>query len=127
MLIIHQPGQEVLLQIVQGGQLYFSRRTRGLNNLHLLNAQDSRSDMLERLLLELQRSMDYFESQLKQAPVRDIRILAQQPDLLCKLLTENGFVRVEPLAPPLQLGAYSDEFVQCWPAIAATVVREAQS
>ncbi|GAB2909881.1 hypothetical protein [Rheinheimera gaetbuli] len=127
MLIIHQPGQEVLLQIVQGGQLYFSRRTRGLYNLHLLNAQDARSDMLERLLLELQRSMDYFESQLKQPPVRDIRILAQQPDFLCKLLSENGFVRGEPLASPLQLGAYSNEFVQCWPAIAATVSREAQS
>ena len=126
MLIIHQPGQEVLLQIVQDGQLYFSRRTRGLTNLHLLNSKDATDDMLERLLLELQRSMDYFESQLKQAPVRDIRVLAQQPDLLCKLLVENGFARVEALEPPLQLGAYSNEFVQCWPAIAAAVATEAQ-
>ncbi|MEH8018890.1 hypothetical protein MN202_16725 [Rheinheimera muenzenbergensis] len=125
MLVIHQPEQEVLLQIVQDGRLYFSRRTRGLTKLHLLSAQDAQGDMLERLLLEVQRSMDYFESQLKQAPVRDIRVLTQQPDLMCKLLADNGFGRVEPLRAPLQLGAYSNQFVDCWPAIAAAVAGEA--
>uniref|UniRef100_UPI0040489426 hypothetical protein n=1 Tax=Rheinheimera sp. TaxID=1869214 RepID=UPI0040489426 len=124
MLIIHQPEQEVLLQIVQDGQLYFSRRTRSLSKLHLLSVDDLQGDMVERLLLELQRSMDYFESQLKQPPVRDIRVLTQDATLMCKLLSDNGFTRSEPLAVPIDAGAYAEQFLLCWPAIAALVATE---
>ena len=124
MLIIHQPEQEVLLQIVQDGQLYFSRRTRSLSKLHLLRVDDLQGDMVERLLLELQRSMDYFESQLKQPPVRDIRVLTQDATLMCKLLSDNGFTRSEPLAVPIDAGAYAEQFLLCWPAIAALVATE---
>ena len=124
MLIIHQPEQEVLLQIVHDGQLYFSRRTRGLSKLHLLRVDDLQGDMLERLLLELQRSMDYFESQLKQPPVRDIRVLTEDATLMCKLLSDNGFTRSEPLIVPIDPGAYADQFLACWPAIAALVATE---
>lgn len=124
MLIIHQPEQEVLLQIVQDGQLYFSRRTRGLTQLHQLSADDLQGDMLERLLLELQRSLDYFESQLKQAPVRDIRVLAQKPAVLCKLLSDNGFNRAEPLPLPLAADNFADDLLLCWPAIAVVIAAE---
>lgn len=124
MLIIHQPEQEVLLQIVLDGQLYFSRRTRGLSKLHLLSVDDLQGDMLDRLLLELQRSMDYFESQLKQPPVRDIRVLTQDPMLMCKLLSDNGFSRSEPLVVPIDAGAFADQFLLYWPAIAALVAAE---
>ncbi len=123
MLIIHQPDQEMLLQIVQDGLLYFSRRTRGFSKLHLANPDDLQGDILERLLLELQRSMDYFESQLKQPPVRDIRVLMQQPLPMCRLLSDSGFSRVEPLAVPLAAGLSAEQIIQCWPAIAAVAAK----
>lgn len=119
MLVIHQPGQELLIQIVRDGQLYFSRRARGFERLHLSTETELASGLLDRLQLELQRSMDYFESQLKQAPVRELRLLLTQADLIATLLQQSGFSRVAPLpALPLAQGLADDERIQLWPAIA---------
>lgn len=120
MLLVHQPEQELLIQIVRDGLLYFSRRTRGFGKLHLSTEADLRSGTLDRLQLELQRSMDYFESQLKQPPVREIRLLMTAPQLMCELLTEGGFNRVEPLKPlPFAAALSNAELLSCWPAVAA--------
>lgn len=66
MLVMHQPGQDLLIQIVRKGVIYFSRRARGFNRLSDITADELQYDVINNLLLELQRSMDYFESQLKQ-------------------------------------------------------------
>lgn len=120
MLVVHQPEQEMLIQIVRAGQVYFSRRTRGFSHLHLNSEIELREGLLERLLLELQRSMDYFESQLKQPPVRDIRVLMAQTGLICELFIQNGFNQVEPLKPPQSAASVNlDDLLYCWPALAA--------
>lgn len=119
MLVIHQPEQEVLIQIVRNGVLYFSRRTRGFGRLHLYSESELRSGELDRLQLELQRSMDYFESQLKQAPVRDIRVLMQKAETVTEVLKQTGFSRVEVLgnaAADTTLTAL--QMISCWPAVA---------
>ena len=122
MLVVHQPEQEMLIQIIRDGQLYFSRRTRGFSHLHLNSEAELREGTLERLLLELQRSMDYFESQLKQAPVRDIRVLMSQTELICELFGQSGFSRVEPLSSVKAVTAISqDELLHNWPALAAAL------
>lgn len=122
MLVVHQPEQEMLIQIIRDGQLYFSRRTRGFSHLHLNAEAELREGTLERLLLELQRSMDYFESQLKQAPVRDIRVLMSQTELICELFGQSGFSRVEPLSSVKAVTAISqDELLHNWPALAAAL------
>lgn len=120
MLVVHQPEQEMLIQIIRDGQLYFSRRTRGFSHLHLNSETELREGTLERLLLELQRSMDYFESQLKQPPVRDIRVLMAQTELVCELFVQSGFSRVEPLHPVQPAAAINqDDLQHNWPALAA--------
>lgn len=86
MLVMHQPGQELLIQIVRAGTVYFSRRARGFNRLSEISAAELRNELLDTLLLELQRSMDYFESQLKQPPVRDIRLVVNQGNTMIELL-----------------------------------------
>ncbi|WNO59908.1 hypothetical protein [Rheinheimera sp. MMS21-TC3] len=86
MLVMHQPGQELLIQIVRAGTVYFSRRARGFNRLSEISAAELRNELLDTLLLELQRSMDYFESQLKQPPVRDIRLVVNQANTMIELL-----------------------------------------
>lgn len=119
MLVIQQPEQDVLIQIVRDGMLYFSRRTRGFSRLQVTTLGESQTDALDRLQLELQRSMDYFESQLKQAPVRNIRLLMPNAEPICTLLMQNGFSRVEVL-PPLGKGAglTAAQWLIYWPALA---------
>jgi MSHA biogenesis protein MshI len=120
MLVIQQPEQEVLIQIVCDGLLYFSRRTRGFSRMQLNAEPQMQSDMLDRLQLELQRSMDYFESQLKQPPVRDIRLLMPGAELMRAQLQHNGFSRVELLQPAAggaELTAV--QLLSYWPALAA--------
>lgn len=118
MLIIHQPDQEVLLQIIQDDILYFSRRTRGFSALHQADVAVWRDGLFDRLLLELQRSMDYFESQLKQPPVRDVRVLMQGGETLCQLLNDSGFIKAALLTSPTPNGLPPAQQVQCWPAVA---------
>ncbi|GAB58329.1 hypothetical protein [Rheinheimera nanhaiensis] len=120
MLVIHQPEQEVLIQIVRNGELYFSRRTRGFSRLHLASAGELADGTLDRLQLELQRSMDYFESQLKQPPVRDIFLLMSEADSMCELFRQSGFSRVQPLPLPAIANTLSSEkLLHCWPAVTA--------
>lgn len=127
MLVIHQPAQEVLIQIVRNGVLYFSRRTRGFSSLDQKASAGFNDGTLDRLQLELQRSLDYFESQLKQAPVRDIRLLMTEAPLMCELLAQSGFSRVEPLTEAMPDSALTTEqLLQCWPAAAALMPHMAE-
>lgn len=119
MLVIQQPEQEVLIQIVKDGVLYFSRRTRGFNRMQFDTDIQLQNDWLDRLQLELQRSMDYFEGQLKQAPVREIGLLMPNAQQLSQLLSNAGFSRVSTLTPAItQNGCSESELLHCWPAIA---------
>ena len=119
MLVIQQPGQEVLIQIIKDGVLYFSRRTRGFNRMQFDTEIQLQNDWMDRLQLELQRSMDYFEGQLKQAPVREIGLLMPNAQQLSQLLSNAGFSRVSTLTPAItQNGCSESELLRCWPAIA---------
>ena len=119
MLVIHQPDQEVLIQIIRDNLLYFSRRTRGLSRLHLSSAAELQGGELDRLQLELQRSMDYFESQLKQPPVRDIRLLMDQAETVKDVLNRSGFSRVDVLHPNnVATGVQPQQLIHGWPAVA---------
>lgn len=119
LLVVQQPEQEILIQIIKDGVLYFSRRTRGFNRMQLGSDVQLQNDWLDRLQLELQRSMDYFEGQLKQAPVREVGLLMPNAQKLRELLSSAGFSRVNTLAPALtQNGCTETELLRCWPAIA---------
>lgn len=123
LVLMHQPDQDVLLQVIRQGQLQFSRRLRGFNLLHQYTESELQQGVFDNLLLEIQRSMDYIESQLKLPPVRSIHLLcsgSERTDLV-PLFHQAGFSQVQALQlkPGLQWAAAFDvnEF---WPAIAAT-------
>lgn len=119
MLVIQQPEQEMLIQIVKDGVLYFSRRTRGFNRMQFDSDTQWQTDWLDRLQLELQRSMDYFESQLKQAPVRDIGLLMPHAQQVAEMLNNAGFSRVNTITPASTNQHCTEaELLQCWSAIA---------
>ena len=74
-IILHQnAGEQISLSIVKNGLLYFSRRLRGYENLANFSEQELQLGIVDNLALEIQRSMDYFESQLRQAPLRRVFI-----------------------------------------------------
>jgi MSHA biogenesis protein MshI len=72
LLLSQQKNEEIALQIVKKEQIYFARKLRGFNRIHEYSAQELVDGLTDSLSLEVQRSMDYFESQLKQAPIKEI-------------------------------------------------------
>ncbi|WP_199610743.1 hypothetical protein [Flocculibacter collagenilyticus] len=70
MYVTQGVGEEVSLKIVKDGILYFTRRLRGFNRIGDYTAEEVTSGLADTLALEIQRSVDYFEGQLKQPPVR---------------------------------------------------------
>lgn len=69
-LILNQYGnQELLLMVAYQQQLFVSRRIRGFNSPESVVGN---SLMMDSLILETQRAMDYFESGMRQPPVKQI-------------------------------------------------------
>lgn len=90
LIVSHHTGQELLLTVVKQGQLYMQRRVRGFMQLDKTDVDQLHYGLADNLSLEIQRSMDYFESQLRQAPVASIELLADGAvDALAKLVSAN--------------------------------------
>lgn len=70
--LIQDGNPEICLNIVKEGQLYFSRRLKGFENLGSFTLDELKMGIVDSLCVQIQRSMDYFESQLRQAPVRKL-------------------------------------------------------
>ena len=97
LVLSHRSGQDVSMMIVRGEQVCFSRRIRGLQQLEQLSLDELQQGYLDTLGLEVQRSVDYFEGQMKQAPVRHL-CLALDSELQAEIAVffrELGFAKVE--------------------------------
>ncbi|WP_337880329.1 hypothetical protein [Rheinheimera sp.] len=124
MLVCHQPGQDLSVQIIQNGSLYFSRRLRGFNRLDQFSPDELQQGLFDNLLLELQRSIDFFEGQLKQVPVREIGLWLSGPhqQQIVQLFIQNGFTQVFSVtADALQLRISADDFERYGQALAGAV------
>ncbi|WP_434953132.1 biogenesis protein MshI [Shewanella sp. HL-SH4] len=90
MLVTHLPHQELLFTVIKAGESLMQRRVRGFNELQDVKEQDLSAGLADNLSLEIQRSMDYFESQLRQAPVAAINLLTEgKQAALTKLVAAN--------------------------------------
>lgn len=96
-----EAGGQLSLNIVKRNQLYFSRRLRGYENLASFSADELKMGVVDNLSLEIQRSMDYFESQLRQAPVKKIYLSldTSHQEALVEFIKEVIFVPVERFVP----------------------------
>jgi MSHA biogenesis protein MshI len=124
MLVSHQSGQDLAVQIVQQGHLCFSRRLRGFNRLDQYSLDELQQGVFDNLLLELQRSIDYFEGQLKQAPVKEIALLLVNSNQsgVVQLFVQNGFSQVFALSAKdagVQMSA--EQFNLYWLALAGAI------
>ncbi|MEW6989163.1 hypothetical protein AADZ91_00625 [Colwelliaceae bacterium 6441] len=114
LLVCQQPDEEILLIIVKNGELYFQRRLRGMATIALKTEDELSMGIIDSISLEIQRSTDYFERQLKQAPVRSIEVLVPMANeaFLARKLAENTNVTVNLFTMP---DGYADyrEYAAC--------------
>jgi MSHA biogenesis protein MshI len=102
LFVCQQPNEEINLLIVKNGQLFFSRRLRGFAQIANKSEDELTRGIIDSLSLEIQRSTDYFERQLKQAPIKIIEILIpmEKEAFLASKLAENTNVEVKLFAMP---------------------------
>jgi len=102
LLVCQQPNEEITLLIVKQGQLYFHRRLRGFSQIAKKSEDELTMTMIDGLALEIQRSSDYFERQLKQAPIKTIKVLLPMASesFFARKLAENTHLAVDLLALP---------------------------
>ncbi|TWX72724.1 hypothetical protein [Colwellia sp. C1TZA3] len=105
LFVCQQANEEINLLIVKNGQLFFSRRLRGFAHIADKSEDELTMSVVDSLSLEIQRSTDYFERQLKQAPIKTIEILlpVEQEAFLARKLAENTNVEVKLFAMPTTL------------------------
>ncbi len=104
LLVCQQPNEEILLLIVKKGKLYFYRRLRGFTQIAQQSEQELAMGTVDSLSLEIQRSTDYFERQLKQAPIKSIQVIVPMVNeqYLVEKLAQNTHISVQLLVLPEQ-------------------------
>jgi len=86
-ILLSQHDNELLLTVVKDGQLYFSHRVRGFNELIALPLEEVEDTLLDGLSLEIQRALDYISSQLRINAIGGLYIAIACPDI--KQLSEK--------------------------------------
>lgn len=114
LIVCQQPNEEILLIIVKNRELYFQRRLRGMATIASKSEDELSMGIIDSLSLEIQRSTDYFERQLKQAPIRSIEVLVPMENeaFLARKLAENTNVPVNLFTMP-QGYAEQREYAAC--------------
>ena len=102
LLVCQQPNEEIVLIIVKKKQIFFQRRLRGFAQISSKTAEELSATVIDNLSLEIQRSTDYFERQLKQAPIKSIKVLVpiDLESIFIEKLAENSAVPVSLLELP---------------------------
>lgn len=74
LIVLQEQGEEPSLFIVKQQQLMLTRRLRGFMALNEHQDTSTVEQLTDSLSLEIQRSIDFYESQLKQPPIRSIKL-----------------------------------------------------
>ena len=102
LLLCQQSNEEVVILIVKDGNIYFNRRLRGFAQLGSKSPEELGFGAIDSLSLEIQRSMDYFERQLKQPPIKEVQLILpiKTEQYLATKLAENTTAQVNVLSLP---------------------------
>jgi len=80
-ILLSQQNNELVLTVAKQGQLFFSHHLRGFNELLALPLNDTENLLLDGLSLELQRALDYINSQLRITSIAHLYLAVVCPDL----------------------------------------------
>lgn len=118
------------LYVYLGNELVVSRQLAGIGDLRLLFTGLDNSQAQEQLLLEIQRTLDYFESQIARRPVARLLLPPVSDELngLLPLLRDSLGVTVAPLdlptLVPMDNSVARDSLASAWLAVGAALRRE---
>ena len=125
LLIIQEPNSEPFLMIVRSRAIWLARRLRGFVNK--ANAQQDLAQLSDMLGLEIQRSMDFYESQLKQPPLKEILFRTQfDCEPVIERLKPFQPAAMNVLVPQLDLADVVDSTCHFALASALVAARDAQ-
>lgn len=82
------------MNITRGGELYLSRRINTQLDPDVMQSMEWDS-LKDRLVLEIQRSLDYYESQMGQSPINRVVIAPRQHDGAAMAQTLNDMLTAE--------------------------------
>ena len=102
LLVCQHANEDLLILIVKQGKIFFQRRIRGLSQISQKTEEELVMGSVDMLSLEIQRSTDYFERQLKQAPIKEIQVIIPMKNeaFLVRKISENTNVSVNLLSMP---------------------------
>lgn len=102
LLVCQHANEELLILIIKQGKIFFQRRIRGLSQISQKTEEELLMGSVEMLSLEIQRSTDYFERQLKQAPIKEVQVIIPMKNeaFLVRKISENTNVPVNLLPMP---------------------------
>lgn len=86
-ILLSQESNALVLTVVKNGQLSFTHRLRGFNDLLAIPIDENDDTFLAGLSLELQRALDYINSQLRITSVTHLYLALVCPDI--KLLAQQ--------------------------------------
>lgn len=102
LLVCQHEKEDLLILIIKQGKIFFQRRIRGLAQISQQSEEELVAGPVDMLSLEIQRSTDYFERQLKQASIREIQVIIPMKNeaFLVRKVSENTNVPVNLLVMP---------------------------
>lgn len=111
-LLTQEAGEEVVLNVVKDGNLYSSRRLKGFENIGSFSQEELEMGLLDNLGVQIQRSMDHFESQLRQPPIRSVLFRLDSPHstTLKMQLSQLIPAQIDQLISPIQVSEDIDVY-----------------
>ena len=108
LLVCQQPNEEVFIIVVRQGRIVFHRHLRGFAQLGDKTSDELSFGLLDNLSLEIQKSSDYFERQLKQPVIKAIKVLIPTSNerFIVEKLAANTNVPVSLLTLPEEFADY---------------------
>jgi MSHA biogenesis protein MshI len=101
--LVQEHGEVVVLNIIKNNQLYFTRRIKGFENIGGFTEVELDMGITESICVQIQRSMDFFESQLRQASIKRILLKLDSPhtNFLSRKISEAMGVSCEAFEPEI--------------------------
>ena len=74
LLFVQHKGSDAILLILKNQQICFARKIRGTDTVINMSPELVLAGGSDNIAIEIQRSIDYYESQLKQPPIKNVLV-----------------------------------------------------
>lgn len=101
--LVQEHGEVVVLNIIKNHKLYFTRRLKGFEHIGGYSEAELDMGISESICVQIQRSMDFFESQLRQAPIKRILLKLDSPHMsfICEQISQAMGTPCEAFKPDI--------------------------